>query len=254
MSYNLRLDIASDGDNAWPMRREFLAGQIAFHQPDIFGTQEGLPQQIDWLSERLHNYAYVGEGREGGHKGEYSALFYRKDLFQVVASGTFWLSETPDKVSKGWDAALPRICTWARLTNQRSGQSFYAFNTHLDHVGELARANSLKLIIRHIGELNTEGLPYVLTGDLNLTPETEPIQQLSAAMTDSYVAAPIKLGPAGTFTGFDYRTPATRRIDYVMVSTDPAIEVLRFATLTDAMDGHYPSDHFAVLAILRLPQ
>ncbi len=250
MSYNIRLDVASDSADAWPYRREFLASQVLFHAPDILGTQEVLPSQLEWLAEHLTGYEHIGEGREGGNAGEYSALFYRSDRFTVSDTGTFWLSPTPDTVSVGWDATLPRICTYGRFTDRESGRSFMAFNTHFDHVGEQARVNSAALILKMIDSLSPDSLPIVLTGDLNLTPESEPIAVFTAAMTDAFSAAPIRLGPAGTFTGFDYATPAERRIDYIMVS--PGVEVLKFATLTDAINRRYASDHFAVLATLHL--
>lgn len=252
MSYNIRLDVASDGENAWPNRREFLANQVAFHAPDVIGTQEGLPQQVAWLQDRLPAYGMVGEGRDGGDAGEYSAIFYNRSRLRVDDSGTFWLSPTPERPSKGWDTAIQRICTWARFTDRQTGQRFWAFNTHLDHRGAVARAEGLKLIRQTIDSLNTEQLPFVLTGDFNLSPEEPPVQQLAQSMQDAFTAAPIQLGPAGTFTGFNYQEPATRRIDYVMVSQTPKVEVLRFATLTDAVDGRYPSDHFAVVAVLLL--
>lgn len=250
MTYNVRLDVASDGDNAWPKRKEFLASQIEFHAPDVIGTQEGTPGQIDWLKERLTGYAHVGEGRQGGHKGEYSAIFYNRHRLAVKQSGTFWLSETPNTVSTGWDAALPRIVSWARFSERSGDQDFYAFNTHFDHVGTEARLQSADLILAMIDSLNKDNLPFVLTGDLNLTPDTAPLQKLSAALTDAFVAAPVRLGPSGTFTGFNHERPATRRIDYIMVA--PGVEVVNFATLTDAVDGRYPSDHFALISTLHL--
>ena len=250
MTYNVRLDVESDGANAWTNRKEFLATQVEFHGPDVIGTQEGTPSQIDWLDERLTGYAYVGEGREGGHKGEYSALFYNRHRLRVVESGTFWLSETPDEVSTGWDAALPRIVTWARFAERYGARDFMAFNTHFDHRGATARVESADLILTMIDSLNKGELPYVLTGDLNLEPSSEPIQKLSAKLTDAFVAAPVRLGPAGTFTGFNHDQPATRRIDYIMVGPD--VEVANFATLTDAVDGRYPSDHFPLVATLHL--
>ena len=250
MSYNIRLDVASDAENAWPNRKAFLANQIEFHAPLILGTQEGTPGQIDWLDERLTDYARIGEGREGGHKGEYSAVYYNRHRLAVKQSGTFWLSTTPDTVSVGWDAALPRIVTWGRFTDREDGRDFYAFNTHFDHVGEEARLRSAELILTMIDSLNPAGLPFVLTGDLNLTPESAPLRLLSDTLTDAFVAAPVRLGPAGTFTGFDYATPATRRIDYVFAG--PGVAVENFATLTDAVGGRYASDHFAVLATLHL--
>jgi endonuclease/exonuclease/phosphatase family metal-dependent hydrolase len=252
MSYNIRLDVASDGENAWPNRREFLANQVAFHAPDVIGTQEGLPHQVAWLQDRLPAYGMIGEGRDGGDAGEYSAIFYNRTRLRVEETGTFWLSPTPDRPSKGWDTAIQRICTWARFTDRETGQSFLAFNTHLDHRGAIARAEGLKLISQTIDALNTEKLPFVLTGDFNLTPDEAPVQAVAQSMQDAFTVAPVRLGPAGTFTGFNYQDPAQRRIDYVMVSQTPRVEVLRFATLTDAVDGRYPSDHFAVIAILLL--
>jgi glycerophosphoryl diester phosphodiesterase len=250
MTYNVRLDVASDGDNAWPKRKEFLASQVAFHAPDVMGTQEGTPSQIDWLDGRLTNYARIGEGRQGGHKGEYSAIFYNRQRLKVKESGTFWLSETPDIVSTGWDAALPRIVTWARFTERSGDRDFFAFNTHFDHVGATARLKSVDLILTMIDSLNKDGLPFVLTGDLNLTPDTAPLQRLSSALTDAFVAAPVRLGPVGTFTGFKRDVPASRRIDYIMVG--PGVKVVNYATLTDAVDGRYPSDHFALISTLHL--
>lgn len=250
MTYNIRLDVASDSMNAWPKRKEFLASQIEFHAPDIIGTQEGTPAQIDWLDERLTAYARIGEGREGGHQGEYSAIYYNRHQLTVKASGTFWLSETPDKVSIGWDAALPRIVTWARFSERRGERDFFVFNTHFDHIGTEARLQSADLILTMMDSLNKDNHPFILTGDLNLTPETAPLQKLSSALTDAFIAAPVKLGPVGTFTGFHYEVPATRRIDYIFAS--PTAEVVNFATLTDAIDGRYPSDHFALMSTLHL--
>ena len=250
MTYNVRLDLASDGDDAWPHRREFLASQIEFTAPDILGTQEGTPGQIDWLDARLTDYARIGEGREGGHRGEYSAIYYDRHRFAVRESGTFWLSETPDTVSVGWDAALPRIVTWGRFADRRGGRDFYAFNTHFDHEGTTARMNSAALLLRMIDSLNADRLPFVLTGDFNLEPESAPLRLLADSLTDTYAHAPVRLGPAGTFTGFAYDQPAVRRIDYVFAG--PGVETIKSATLTDARDGHYPSDHFPVVSVVHL--
>ena len=250
MTYNIRLDVATDGENAWPRRRDFLASQVRFHRPDVLGIQEGLPGQVAWLNEHLTEYAYVGEGRDGGDRGEYSAVFYDRHRLEVVRSGTFWLSPTPEVPSKGWDAALNRICTWARFRDRAGGPDFLVFNTHFDHVGEEARKNGARLLLTMADSLNPAELPYVVMGDFNLTPETLPIQQLSAALLDAYEAAPLRLGPAGTFTGFQHDRPATRRIDYVFVGNLPATAITRFATLTDAVGGRYASDHFPLLTSL----
>ena len=251
MSYNIRLDVASDSANAWPYRREFLVSQVLFHAPDILGTQEVLPSQLEYLDRHLTPYAYLGEGREGDGQGEYSALFYNRHKYAVAHSGTLWLSPTPDEVaSVGWDAALPRVCTYGQFRDRATDRMFWVFNTHFDHRGERARVESARLITHMIDSLNRGGLPVVLLGDLNLTPESDPIAVLTDSLQDAYTVASTRLGPAGTFTGFDYSMPAERRIDYIMVS--PGVEVSRFATLTDAVDGRYPSDHFPVLATLHL--
>ncbi len=250
MSYNIRLDTDSDGENAWPKRRDFLVSQVRYHAPDLMGTQEVLPRQLDWLKTQLTDYTALGVGREGGNQGEYSALFYRSDRLELQDGGTFWLSTKPEEISVGWDAALPRICTYGRFRDLRTGADFLAFNTHFDHVGELARRESARLLLRKIDSLNTGKLPVVLTGDLNLTPDTEPIALFTESLIDAYTAAPIRLGPEGTFTGFNYGEPADRRIDYILVS--PGVRVDKFATLTDAVNRRYPSDHFAVVASLHL--
>ncbi|WP_235299394.1 glycerophosphodiester phosphodiesterase family protein [Portibacter marinus] len=250
MTYNIRLDVQSDGENAWTHRKEFLASQIRFHAPHVLGTQEGLPHQIDWLDEQLLAYSRIGEGREGGHKGEYSAIYYDRKKLDLKESGTFWLSTTPDTVSIGWDAALPRIVTWGQFVDRDSDEEFLAFNTHFDHKGSEARINSVDLILSMMDSLNKEQFPVVMMGDFNLTPETQPIRNLSKMMNDAHEKSPIKLGPSGTFTGFNHEVPAQRRIDYIFVS--PQIDVLKFATLTDAIESRYASDHFALVAELNL--
>ncbi len=251
MSYNIRYDSPDDGRDRWENRRDFLISQVEFHHPDILGTQEVLSNQLRYLRRNLDGYDYVGEGREGGDGGEYSALFYNEDKLKVEDSGTFWLSPTSGRVSTGWDAALPRIVTWARFQRRDTRESFMAFNTHFDHVGQQARIESARLIVNMISQLNRDRLPVVLTGDLNLTPDTEAIGVLTGYLKDAYAQAPVRLGPEGTYTGFDYDAPAERRIDYIM--TSPGVRVLRYATLTDAVDNRFPSDHFPVIAEVILP-
>ncbi len=252
MTYNIRLNTPQDGENAWPLRRDFLASQILFHEPDVLGIQEGLPEQVNWLQENLPGYAFIGEGRDGGDNGEYSAIFYRKDKLKVKSSGTFWLSTTPATPSKGWDAALNRICTWAQFSPRGSGPDFLVFNTHFDHRGEQARVESARLILQQMDNLNPQNLPCLLTGDLNLTPDAPPIRQLTKVLRDAFRTASVRLGPAGTFNGFNHEQPAERRIDYIMTSADQRLTVQKFATLTDAIAGKYPSDHFPLIATLLL--
>ncbi len=252
LTYNIRYDNPGDGEDAWTKRRELLAGQLRFHHPDVFGIQEGLHRQVEYLETQLPDYARIGVGRDDGREaGEYSALFYRTDRFQLLRSGTFWLSETPDTVSKGWDAALPRICTWALLEETAMQRRFWVFNTHFDHVGQLARLRSAELILQKIAMFNTGAYPVVLMGDLNSEPLSEPVSRLKNDLRDTrdHSLEP-PFGPEGTFNGFQFHEPVTRRIDYIFVSKAWAVQ--QFAVLSDAVNCHYPSDHLPVLARMQL--
>ncbi len=247
MTYNIRLDIASDGDNDWTHRRDFMVAQIKFYAPDLFGTQEALPHQVEYLQKNLPNYGHEGIGREGIGKGEASAIFYDSTKFTVQKSHTFWLSPTPDTLSMGWDAACLRVCTAILFKNRQTQKQFWVFNTHLDHVGEKARTNSIDLILTRIKAMNTQQLPLVFMGDLNAEPEISFIVRLKNELADTRTisqAAPF--GPAGTFNGFKFDQPVTRLIDYIFVSKTPVITVKKYAVLGDSKNGHYPSDHLPV--------
>ncbi|WP_373055950.1 endonuclease/exonuclease/phosphatase family protein [Zunongwangia sp. H14] len=252
MTYNIKYANENDGENSWSKRKDFITNQLKFYEPDVFGVQEALLLQIDYFTSQLYGYDYVGVGRENGaEKGEYSAILYKKDKFEVLETSTFWLSKTPEKVSTGWDAALPRICTYALFRDKESGKKFWYFNTHFDHIGEKARQESAKLIISKINEINTSSLPVILSGDFNLEPETTGIRYLSEEMSDSKkIAKNVVFGPEGTFNGYKFQEPATRRIDYIFVNGQ--VEVLKYAVLTDSKKMRYPSDHFPVFVILKL--
>jgi len=253
MTYNIRLDVASDGENAWANRKEMLVSQINFYAPDIFGIQEGLPHQVNYISEKLAKYGFVGEGRDGENMGEYSALYFNKDKIQMVQSGTFWLSETPNVVSKGWDAAFPRVCTYGLFENIASGNQFWVFNSHLDHIGEIARKKGLELILKKIETLNADKLPVILMGDFNLEPNSESIVSLKNKMNDSReISNEIPYGPEGTFNAFNFESIATKRIDYIFVSNSQEIEVNKYAVLNNSNHLKFPSDHFPVLIQLNL--
>ena len=251
ITYNIRYDNPGDGEDAWPKRRDMLAAQLRFYQPDIFGIQEGLERQVIYLSEQLPDYQRVGAGRDDGKTaGEYSALYFRSDRFRLLESGTFWLSTTPDTVSKGWDAALPRICTWAHLHDSISGKNIWAFNTHFDHIGKVARAESARLIAAQIAKRNIKNEPVIVMGDLNAEPEEEPIQVLKNSFSESFAASKIPpFGPSGTFNGFKFHEPVVRRIDYIFTSKNHWT-VEQTAVLSDSKNCHYPSDHLPVLARL----
>lgn len=252
MTYNIRLDVASDGENAWTNRKEYWASQIKFYEPDIFGIQEALPHQVADISTMLPQYDYVGIGRDGIGKGESSNIFFKKDRFKVVQQNTFWLSETPDKISKGWDAALNRVCTYALFKDSKTNKTFWVFNTHFDHIGEIARTNSVKLILSKIKELNTKNYPVFLMGDLNSEPLEERIVNLSNEMNDSREISEEKpFGPNGTFNGFKHNEAVTKRIDYIFLSKDNPFKVKKYAVLSDSKDLKYPSDHLPVYIELR---
>mgnify|MGYP003650235100 CR=1 FL=1 len=252
MTYNIRLDIASDGENAWPNRKDFVVDQIKFYNPDIFGIQEGTPNQTQYLHDKLTDYNYIGVGRDGGDNGEYSAIFYNSKKFTVDKANTFWLSQTPDSISKGWDASYNRICTYGLFTNKTTNEKLWVFNTHLDHVGNEARKKGLALILDKIAEVNSEEFPVVLTGDFNLEPENPIIADVKLKLTDAKeIAQDVVFGPSGTFNGFNFNEPVTRRIDYIFVSPKN-INVVKYAVLSDSKDLKYPSDHLPVYVELEL--
>ncbi len=250
-SYNLRFNNPDDGENAWSNRKENVKALIRYHDFDIFGTQEGLVDQLRDLCT-MPEYTYFGGGRDDGKDaGEHSAIFYKKDRFTVLESGNFWLSETPDKPSLGWDATCcNRICSWVKFKDKKTRKKFYVFNVHFDHQGVVARRESGKLMVKKIMEI-AQNAPVICTGDFNSTPETEQIQTMQSILNDSYkVTLMPPYGPMGTFSGFRFDAPFKNRIDFVF--TGKQITVLKYAALTDAKDQRYPSDHLPVVVDLKL--
>lgn len=252
MTYNIRYDNTNDGENQWSKRKEFLSNQIAFYSPDIFGIQEGLNHQVQYLDSVFTNYNYIGVGRDDGKtKGEYSAIFYNKEKFNILDEGTFWLSETPDKISVGWDASMERICTYGLFINKVTNEQFFVFNTHFDHIGNLARVNSATLILKKTAEFNPNNLPVIVMGDFNLKPDTEPIQLFSKVLNDTKKVSISKpFGPIGTFNGFKFDKPISNRIDYIFTSKQ-GVEVSKYAVLSDSKDCKYASDHLPVFIELK---
>ncbi|MBB2149438.1 endonuclease/exonuclease/phosphatase family protein [Pedobacter gandavensis] len=248
MSYNIRLNVASDGVNAWPNRKDEVKALVRFHDADILCVQEALPLQVDQLLENT-NYAMEGVGREDGKRaGEFSAIYYDKSRFSRKDGGTFWLSETPDRPSKGWDAALNRVCSWVRLYDRLNKKEFLVFNTHYDHIGVQARIESARLIKKKIQEI-APTLPVVLTGDLNVTPETEAIATIKSFLIDAKTAAiEPAYGPEGTFNNFKFDSPLKDKIDYIFVNK--GFKVLKFGVLSDSKNLRYPSDHLPIIARL----
>ncbi|MCF8360450.1 MAG: endonuclease/exonuclease/phosphatase family protein [Prolixibacteraceae bacterium] len=243
-TYNLRLNIASDGENAWPNRKEMVKQLIRFHEFDLFGTQEGFIGQLAYLDE-MDEYTFVGAGRDDGKKaGEHSAIFYRISRFSLLDKGNFWLSKTPEKPSYGWDAKYRRICSWAKFNDKETGNDFFFFNVHFDHEATKARLESGKLMVQKINEIAGES-PVICVGDFNSTPDTEQIRKMKSILNDSYeITQSPPYGPVGTFNHFNIDSPQTERIDYVFVSNH--FKVIKYGVLTDNVYRHYPSDHFPV--------
>lgn len=253
LTYNIRLDIASDGVNAWSNRKDYFNAQLQFYNPDIFGIQEALPNQVRDIAVAHETYKNISMGRDGAEQGEASSLFFKKDRFTLLQGATFWLSETPNVISKGWDAALNRICTYTLLKDKETKKHLWVFNTHLDHMGEQARTESLALIVSKIKQLNTQNYPVILMGDFNSEPKEDRIKQLKKSMDDSRdISIQKPFGPNGTFNGFKHNEPVTKLIDYIFLSKNNPFLVTKYAILSDSKDLKYPSDHLPVYIELKL--
>jgi endonuclease/exonuclease/phosphatase family metal-dependent hydrolase len=253
VSFNIRYNTQNDGENAWPNRIEMVTGLLQFHEADIFGLQEALHGQILDVKNNLPEYDWFGVGRDDGKKGgEFSPIFYKKSKLELLDHGTFWLSETPEKPSTGWDAALNRIVTWGIFESKETGKEFMVFNTHFDHVGVEARKNSATLIREKIQKMVPANTPVILTGDFNLTPDQKPIEMRKDYLDDSRdVTKEPPYGPFGTYNGFKINADlSSRRIDYIFVKGD--VEVLKYAALSEIKDKRFPSDHLPVFAKVRL--
>lgn len=246
MTWNIRFNNPGDGDNAWPLRRSHVIDLVRFYGPDVFGLQEALLGQINDMAAQLPGYDWVGVGREDGiNGGEYSPVFYNSKRFQLKQQGWFWLSETPDGPSMGWDAACKRVCTYVLLEEYDTHKSFWFFNTHFDHVGVKARDESARLILKKMHELNEDKLPLILTGDLNAEPGDQAIDTIRRRMRDAKEATEEPAyGPEGTFNNFDFHSPLDTRIDYIFVNRK--LDVRKYGVLTDSYNQHYPSDHLPV--------
>jgi len=248
ISYNIRYSNTTDGVNIWENRKENVKALLKFYDADIVGLQEALANQFDYLLDNP-DFGAVGAGREDGlRNGEFAAIYFNKHRFTKKESGNFWLSTTPNVPSKGWDAALNRICTWVKLYDKLNKKELIIFNTHFDHIGVQARIESAKLIKQKIQELAPK-LPVILTGDLNVTPETEAIETIKSFLIDTKeVTVEPPYGPIGTFNDFNFNSILKRKIDYIFVNK--GFKVQKFAVLSDSKDQKYYSDHLPVYAKL----
>jgi endonuclease/exonuclease/phosphatase family metal-dependent hydrolase len=245
-TYNMRYDNPGDSLNPWKQRLPVIVQMIQFHNFDIFGGQELMSHQVDGLIKELPGYAVTGVAREDGEKkGEFSHVFYKTDKFRLLKKGTFWLSETPDKPSKGWDAALARICSWGEFEEIATKRKFYFFNTHFDHRGAQARIESAQLILGKIKAIAGSS-PVILTGDFNFDQDSEGFTKLkSGELKDAFTLAKIKMLHNGTFNSFNINSKTERRIDHILVSSH--FKPIRYGILTDSYNGKFPSDHFPVV-------
>ncbi len=262
MSFNIRLPNQGDGIHYWDHRRPLVASTIRYHEADIIGVQEAFRRQLDEMMTDMPAFAWFGVCRTDGSvhpnpDSEFSAIVYRKDRFERLDGNTFWLSETPDEPgSKGWDAAYPRIVTWVKFKDVNSSKIFFYFNTHFDHMGERAREESAKLLLRKMWEIAGEE-PVILSGDFNSTDTSKPYLLLTDklstyGMTDAMFASKSPHhGPIGSFSGsFTLPGVGNNRIDFIFIRNN--IMVRKHAILSDSWDGRLPSDHLPVLAELRI--
>lgn len=234
-SYNVRNQNSNDAKqgNGWEQRLPAICDIVQYHDFDIWGAQEVLHGQLEDLLGCLSDYTYVGVGRDDGKtKGEYAPIFWKKDKFDLLESGHFWLSEETTYPNKGWDAALPRICTWGHFKEKETGTAFWFFNLHMDHRGVVAREKSAALVLEKIRAM-AKSEPVVLTGDFNVdqTHANYAVIHDSGILVDAYEAAALRYAPTGTFNNFDINLKTNSRIDHIFLS--PTIQVERYGLLTD---------------------
>ena len=246
MSYNIRYGTAEDGTNSWQYRYPASAMMLDDLRPDVVGLQEALYDQVQYLVMTLDKtYKSVGVGRDDGKKeGEIMALLYNFKTTKLMKWGTFWLSDTPDTPSRGWDGACNRCATWAVLKDKATGRKYFVVNTHIDHVGAEAQEKGVKLVVDKVAELNKENLPVIVTGDFNMEVSDGKLDPMKAGFQNARSSAVV------TDDHFSYngwgRSQST--IDYVWYK---GFTCTRFETVTKPYyDRTFISDHFPVKAVL----
>lgn len=248
MSYNIRMATGKDGTNSWEFRFPATIEMIKDQKPDVIGVQEALTSQILFIEEYCRDYDNVGVGRDDGKKkGEHMSIFWNKKTVKLLQWGTFWLSETPEKPSRGWDAMCRRTATWALMKDKKTGKKFYFVNTHLDHKGAEARKNGLKLIVDRIESINPYGYPMVLTGDFNMKPDNPALSDLDAKMQSARKVAP-KTDNHNTYNSWSVK-PTDKVIDYIYISGFSSC--LEYQTIMKKYaDKPFVSDHYPIFARL----
>ncbi len=248
MSFNVLC--GGQGERGYIARSGLVTKRIKEINPDTFGVQEAYKNWMNILCKNLPEYGYVGVGRDdGADEGEFSPVFYKKDMFEPVESGTFWLSETPDVPSKGWDGVCIRICTWCILKDKSTGREFAQLNTHLDHRGVTARIKGIRLVIDKIKEFD---MPVICTGDFNTDEGSEPYTEMTSGIMGDAKYLAKKTVSGNTFTGFDKEaTKDDSPIDFIFVKRD-AVRAEEYKIATDDIEGRQPSDHYAVYADIEI--
>ena len=247
VSYNIRYDNNWDIENSWEIRRSNIIQMLFKYSPSIIGIQEGLLNQVQYIDSSLINYDYVGVGRDDGkEKGEFCAIYFDTTRYVLLKNSTFWLSETPDTISVGWDAALERICTYGLFKDRITKKDFWIFNTHFDHMGIIAREKSSGLILKRIKKINRQSLPVILMGDFNSIPNSPPVKEIVTELSDALQISTEKLhGPGGTFNGFNEDLPIEKRIDYIFTKN---LKVLSYTHVNDRLENNrHISDHLPVM-------
>jgi len=237
ISYNIRYDNNWDIENSWKIRRNKISQILVQYSPSIIGIQEGLLNQVQYIDSSLIDYDYVGVGRDDGKKkGEFCAIYFDTTRYVLLKNSTFWLSETPDTISVGWDAALERICTYGLFKDRITKEEFLVFNTHFDHIGVVAREKSSELILKRINKINHQSLPVILMGDFNSIPNSSPVKEIKTELSDALQISLEKLqGPRGTFNGFNEDLPIEKRIDYIFTND---LKVLSYTHINDRLNNN----------------
>ena len=247
MSFNIRQCMVNDGPNSWSLRKEATPAMLKDVQPDVFGVQEAYYTQVKYITQECQNFKRVGKGRNDGRRGgEYTAIFYNAEKFKLVDKGVFWLSETPDIPSIGWDAKYSRTATWVVLKMKSSDKKLIVINTHLDNAGLMARANGLKLICDWVHEYNIERLPVVLLGDFNIRPEDSSLEYINTQMSSARLCADMT-DNSGTFSGYGTRDYECI-IDYIYYSGFNNCREFR-VNKNEYAGKKYISDHYPIYAI-----
>ena len=252
ITYNIKYDDNSNGKNSWKVRKDAIIELIHKLSPDILGIQEGLIHQVEFLDSKMSDHKYVGVGRDDANrKGEYCAIFFNEKKYKLLKDSTFWLSENPDKVSVGWDAALERICTYALLENIKNANKIWVFNTHFDHIGNIAREKSARLLLEKIQMLNINKEPVLVMGDFNVEDNSKVIDILKQKLIDTMRDYEIEhKGPVGTFNNFLNNQEIIKRIDYVFSNGFQTISHQHIDKKLES--GDHISDHLPVFVEVKI--